>query len=159
MPARLAARRNLPEDHLKAPAELAPDEAPVLPAHRLAYTPRGRLSGMSEEHASQTGLAETVDANLPALRMLCRRFGVRRLDLFGSAATGKFDPARSDLDFLVEFEEPSVGGFAGPYFGLLGALEMLFQRKIDLLTERSLENPYRRRRIEAEKRTLYREPS
>jgi len=37
MPARLAARRNLPEDHLEAGAELAPDEAPVLPAHRVAH--------------------------------------------------------------------------------------------------------------------------
>ena len=100
-----------------------------------------------------------IDANLPALRVLCRRFGVRRLDLFGSAATGRFDPARSDLDFLVEFEEPSTGGFRGPYFGLLEALETLLQRKVDLLTERSLENPYRRRRILAEKRTLYQAPS
>jgi predicted nucleotidyltransferase len=111
---------------------------------------------MSEEPASQTGFAEIVEANLPALTALCRRFGVRRLDVFGSAATGRFDPARSDLDFLVEFEQPSAGGFSGPYFGLLGALETLFQRRIDLLTDRSLENPYRRRRIEAEKRTLYR---
>ena len=114
---------------------------------------------MSEDQASQTGCAEIVDANLPALRALCRRFGVRRLDLFGSAATGRFDPARSDLDFLVEFEKPPTGGFASPYFGLLEALESLFQRRIDLLTERSLENPYRRRRILAEKRTLYRAPS
>ncbi len=114
---------------------------------------------MSQDRASQTGDSKIIDANLPALRALCRRFGVRRLDLFGSAATGRFDPARSDLDFLVEFEKPSIGGFAGPYFGLLQALETLFQRKIDLLTERSLENPYRRRRIEAEKRTLYQAPS
>src|ERR1700675_1208533 len=102
---------------------------------------------MSEARATKTGLAETVERNLPALTELCRRFGVRRRDVFGSAATGRFDPARSDLDFLVEFEEPPAGGFASPYFGLLEALETLFQRKIDLLTERSLENPYRRRRI------------
>jgi len=110
---------------------------------------------MSQEQASQTGCAEIVDANLPALTALCRRFGVRRLDLFGSAATGRFDPARSDLDFLVEFDEQSVGGFAGPYFGLLGALETLFGRPIDLLTEPALVNPYLRRQMESEKRTLY----
>jgi len=38
------------------------------------------------------------------LRALCRRFHVRRLDVFGSAARGDFDPVRSDLDFLVEFD-------------------------------------------------------
>jgi predicted nucleotidyltransferase len=114
---------------------------------------------MSDARATQTGLAEIVERNLPALTELCRRFGVRRLDLFGSAATGRFDPARSDLDFLVEFDPmPPRGGFRGPYFGLLEALETLFARKVDLLTEQSLENPYRRRRIEAEKRTLYQAP-
>jgi predicted nucleotidyltransferase len=113
---------------------------------------------MNENSTTISPCAEIVEANLPALRALCQRFHVHRLDLFGSAATGRFDPAKSDLDFLVEFEEPCTGGFAGPYFGLLEALGTLFQRKIDLLTERSLENPYRRRRIESEKRTLYRAP-
>jgi len=72
---------------------------------------------MSDARATKTGLAEIVERNLPALTELCRRFGVRRLDLFGSAATGHFDPARSDLDFLVEFEAPPAGGFRGPYSG------------------------------------------
>lgn len=100
-------------------------------------------------------VAEIIEAKLPALRELCQRFGVRRLDLFGSAATGRFDPVRSDLDFLVEFEEPPSGGFSSGYFGLLEGLEALFRRKVDLLTEESLENPYRRRRIQAEKINLY----
>jgi len=108
--------------------------------------------------AEPVGYADIVEANLPALRALCRRFGVRRLDLFGSAATGRFDPARSDLDFLVEFDKPPSGGFSGSYFKLLQGLEALFRRKVDLLTEQSLENPYRRRRIEAEKINLYRAP-
>lgn len=101
------------------------------------------------------GCAEIVEANLPALRALCRRFGVRRLDLFGSAATGHFDPARSDLDFLVEFEKPPSGGFSGDYFKFLEALETLFKRKVDLLKETSLVNPYLRRQIESEKRRIY----
>jgi predicted nucleotidyltransferase len=118
-----------------------------------------KFATMNATRATETALAETVERNLPALTELCRRFGVRRLDLFGSAATGRFDPVRSDLDFLVEFETPPTGGFGSPYFGLLEGLETLFQRRIDLLTEQSLENPYRRRRIEAEKRTLYQAPS
>ncbi len=111
---------------------------------------------MSDNPSTKTDCTEIVARCLPALTDLCRQFGVRRLDLFGSATTGRFDPTGSDLDFLVEFEEPPQGGFTGPYFRLLEALEALFGRKVDLLTR--IENPYRRRRIEAEKVTLYRAP-
>src|SRR5437868_4983824 len=45
-----------------------------------------------------------IEQHLPKLRSLCRRFHVRRLELFGSAAREDFDPARSDLDFLVAFD-------------------------------------------------------
>ena len=44
-----------------------------------------------------------IENKRTVLTDLCRRFGVRRLELFGSAATDAFDPSRSDLDFLVEF--------------------------------------------------------
>jgi len=107
---------------------------------------------MTEARASEMSVSAIIRPHLPALAQLCRRFGVRQLDLFGSAATGRFDPAVSDLDFLVEFEPEARGN---SYFGLLAGLERLFQRKIDLLTEPGLENPYLRRRIEAERQTLF----
>jgi predicted nucleotidyltransferase len=107
---------------------------------------------MSGAAASPTATPEALAA-LPAL---CRRFGVRRLALFGSAATGRFDPARSDLDLLVAFEEPPPLGYAAAYFGLHAALEELFGRPVDLVTERpALENPYFRRQVEAERRLLF----
>ena len=87
---------------------------------------------------------------------VCRRHHVQRLDLFGSAATGKgFDPARSDLDFLVTFAPLPAGGYADAYFGLREALEALSGRPVDLVTEAALENPYLRRRIEKERRALF----
>ena len=98
------------------------------------------------------------DAGAAALlSALCRRFHVRRLDQFGSAATGRFDSARSDLDFLVEFEplEPAV--YADTYFGLREGLIALFGRSVDLVTEASLTNPYFRNRVLAERQTLYRD--
>jgi predicted nucleotidyltransferase len=73
---------------------------------------------------------------------LCRSHRVRRLELFGSAADGTFDPARSDLDFLVEFLPLQEGQLAPDYFGLLHDLEDLFHRKIDLVMERAIRNPY-----------------
>ncbi|MBS0640320.1 MAG: nucleotidyltransferase domain-containing protein [Proteobacteria bacterium] len=91
-----------------------------------------------------------------ALRAVCRRFHVRRLDVFGSAATGKgFDPNRSDLDVLVEFETLPSGEYADAYFGLQEALEALSARPVDLITPAALENPYFRQRVEAERRTLF----
>lgn len=90
-----------------------------------------------------------------ALPALCRQFHVRQLDLFGSAADGRFDPARSDLDFLVTFEElPSVS-YARSYFGLLEGLGTLHGRDIDLVTERSIRNPYFRHQVETQRRKVF----
>jgi len=110
---------------------------------------------MSDVPAIDTGCAEIVTRNLPALAALCRQFGVRRLDLFGSAATGRFDTDQSDLDFLVEFEAPARTAYAHAYFGLLAALEKLFGRPVDLLTLASLKNPYLRRRLLTERRLVF----
>lgn len=92
---------------------------------------------------------------LEALSALCRRFKVRRLDLFGSAATGRFDPGRSDLDILVAFDDLPPGAYADAYFGLHAALEDLLGRPVDLLTEPALKNPHLRLRIDAERRPLF----
>lgn len=89
----------------------------------------------------------------PEIAALCRRFRVRRLDLFGSAATGQ---ARedSDLDFLVEFE-PMIEGYADAYFGLLEALQGLFGKPVDLVVISAIRNPYFRRSIEDSRELLY----
>ena len=86
---------------------------------------------------------------------LCRRFRVRRLDLFGSAATGSFDPTSSDVDLLVEFEDLRPGEYADAYFGLLAALEELLGRRVDLLMATAVRNPYLLRSIAATKMGLY----
>ncbi len=110
---------------------------------------------MSDALVIDSGCAEIVTRNLPALSALCRRFGVRRLDLFGSGATGRFDANRSDLDFLVEFDPSTHTGYAHTYFGLLTALEQLFGRPVDLLTLASLKNPYLRNRVLSERQVVF----
>lgn len=77
-----------------------------------------------------------------ALERLCRQFHVRRLELFGSAATGTYRPGESDVDFLVEFEPLPHGEHANTYFGLLFGLEDLFGRPIDLVVASAIKNPY-----------------
>lgn len=92
-----------------------------------------------------------------ALAELCRRFGVRRLDAFGSAARGfDFDPACSDVDFLVEF-----GGSAddlAAFVDFKEALQALLGRPVDLVERQAVEasrNPIRRQRILAEAQPVY----
>lgn len=67
------------------------------------------------------------------IEALCRLHRVRRLELFGSAARDDYDPARSDLDFFVEFADSDWRGSSQRYFGLLHGLEDLLGRRVDLV--------------------------
>ena len=87
-------------------------------------------------------MLEIVAQHRDGVAQLCRRYGVRRLDLFGSAARGEFDPARSDLDFLVVFDKTSGVSPADRYLGLMTDLERLFGRRVDLVEVAAHRNPY-----------------
>jgi uncharacterized protein len=90
------------------------------------------------------------------LRDLCRRFHVRRLDVFGSAARGDFDPARSDLDFLVEFDSGAPEALSlKTYLGLKDALETLFGRKVDLVEPGAMRNPYLKADVERSRQPVF----
>lgn len=86
---------------------------------------------------------------------LCRRFHVRRLELFGSAAMGGFDPERSDLDFLVEFEAEAPVRALDAFFGFKEELEALLGRPVDLVMLGAVRNPYLRASIEASRELVY----
>jgi uncharacterized protein len=86
---------------------------------------------------------------------LCRRYHVRRLELFGSATGGRFNPAQSDVDFLVQFDPLEGRAYLDAYFGLLVALESLFGRHVDLLSNPTIRNPYLRESIEQSRQLIY----
>ena len=90
---------------------------------------------------------------------ICRRFGVKRLEVFGSAARGAdFDPEKSDADFLVEFEPSARKPWMGEYIELQEALEALLGRKVDVVSLTALpemRNRFRRRSIEQDREPLY----
>lgn len=86
---------------------------------------------------------------------LCKRYHVCRLDVFGSAATGSYDPQKSDVDFLVEFQPLPPGQRAEAYFGLLEALQDLLGRPVDLVVARAIRNPYFRQAVERSREVLY----
>lgn len=86
---------------------------------------------------------------------LCQRFGVTRLDVFGSAARGDFDEASSDVDFLVELDPPAAMSRFDAYFGLKEALEELLGRPVDLVVPAALANPYVAEAVERTREPLY----
>ena len=100
-------------------------------------------------------MVKTVEERAEELKRLCVVYGVRRLDLFGSALTDQYDPDRSDLDFLVEFQPAALSAYADAYFGLLEALGRLFGRPVDLVVESAIKNPYFRQSVEQTRTPVY----
>ncbi len=86
---------------------------------------------------------------------LCQSFHVDKLYAFGSSITNTFDPKKSDIDVLVklDIEDPIERGEALLIFW--DNLETLFQRKVDLLTEDSIRNPYLKSSIDRTKKLIY----
>ena len=85
---------------------------------------------------------------------LCRRYDIERLDLFGSAATGAFNPATSDLDFVVDLGQYEEA-VAGRYLDFIAAIDDLFGRSVDMVTVHSIKNPYFREPVEEQRVNLY----
>ncbi|EME69758.1 hypothetical protein H261_12009 [Paramagnetospirillum caucaseum] len=85
-----------------------------------------------------------IDQHRAEIATMCRRYGVRRLEVFGSAARGvDFDPVESDADFLVAFD-PAVSNLSPleQYFGLAEGLAGLLGRPVDLVEAGALRNPF-----------------
>lgn len=91
---------------------------------------------------------------LDEIRELCDRYGVQRLDLFGSAVTDRFDPATSDLDFVVDFVDRSPGSF-DRYLDVAEGLEAILHRGVDLVTDRSITSPAFRGNIDRNRTPVY----
>ena len=116
-----------------------------------------KLSGVSPAVRSQEAAYEVDRFAAPPrakLAALCRKYHIRRLGLFGSAARGELAPG-SDVDLLVEFEPGKAPSFwAEPE--MRAALGELFDgRRVDLVPPQVLENPYRRKSILRDLQILY----
>ena len=100
-------------------------------------------------------MLEVLQSKKEEVAELCRRFHVRRLELFGSAATGTDRRGESDLDLLVEFAEIPSAEYADTYFGFREAMERLCGRGVDLVVASAIRNPYFRESVEQSKTLLY----
>lgn len=97
-----------------------------------------------------------IETNRGRLDEICRRFRVRRLEVFGSAVDGaRFDGEHSDIDFLVEFLPLDSGQHADAYFGLLGELEGMLGHPVDLVMTKAVRNRYFLEGIRSSRTVLY----
>ncbi len=96
-----------------------------------------------------------LDEKRTQIEELCRQFHVRRLDVFGSAIREDFDPDRSDVDFLVEFEAEPDGVTLAQYFDFRDALAELLGRPVDLVMAGAVRNRYIKAAIEATRQLVY----
>ena len=95
-----------------------------------------------------------LDPYLPAIKSLCRDFGVTSLQAFGSVLRPDFR-ADSDIDLLVDFDESTSLNAFQRYFGFKEAMEQLLGRPVDLITLKSLSNPYFIKVLEETSQALY----
>jgi len=87
-------------------------------------------------------MIELIEQHRGEIAEACRRYDVKRLDVFGSAAEGRFDPATSDIDFFYEFDSAGFTGLTDRFFNLQHDLEMLLGVKVDLVSASDAQNPY-----------------
>lgn len=99
-------------------------------------------------------MIQLIADNLDNLIRLCQEHGVRKLEVFGSAATGDFRTESSDIDFLIEFEKDAGMSF-GAMFGFQQAAAELLGREVDLVLNTRFRNPYFQEAVDESRETLY----
>jgi predicted nucleotidyltransferase len=95
-----------------------------------------------------------ISDNIEIIKALCMTHNVKSLFAFGSVCTDNFDD-KSDIDLLISFEPMEYGDYADTYFNLADKFENLFRRPVDLITEKSLSNPFFIDSINQTKTLLY----
>jgi len=86
-------------------------------------------------------MQELLKPHLFDIQEVCKKRYVRNLFLFGSILTNRFSD-KSDIDFLVDFEVLPIEDYADNYFDLCADLEQILGRRVDIVTMRSVKNPY-----------------
>ena len=95
-----------------------------------------------------------VSDRIEELKRLCSIYSVKSMYVFGSVCTDKFND-NSDIDILISFDNLPIETYTDNYFELHYKLQDLFGRKIDLLTDKSLSNPYFIKGLEQTKQLIY----
>jgi predicted nucleotidyltransferase len=100
-------------------------------------------------------MVAVLENKFDAIEALCRRYGVVRLFVFGSALRDDFREGESDVDLLVEFGPMDPFALVDVYFGLLNALRGLLGSKVDLVMSDAIKNRYIAAEVDRTKQILY----
>lgn len=97
-----------------------------------------------------------IEINIKRILELCKIYKVKSLYVFGSILTSRFS-ADSDVDLLVKFNKENIplAEYADNYFDFQFAIEELLQRKVDLVCEDAIKNPYFRQEVDSKKALIY----
>lgn len=99
-----------------------------------------------------------IELNIAKIRTLCQKYRVRKLYVFGSILTDRFND-NSDVDFSVDFDSESINkeklDWADVFFGLIHDLERILGRKVDMVTESSIRNHIFRQELDNTKKLIY----
>ena len=95
-----------------------------------------------------------LENNISQIVALCRKHKVSKLFAFGSILTNRFND-ESDVDLLVSFNKSEVTDYFDNYFDFKYSLQDLFGRKVDLVEEQSIKNPYFRKSVDSTKQLIY----
>jgi len=98
---------------------------------------------------------KALEAHREQIAAACARYGVLRLDVFGSAVLGTFRPGKSDIDFLVEFGPIDLHARVDAYFGLLEDLRRLLGTEVDLVMVDALKNRYIAAAVDRTRQAIY----
>jgi hypothetical protein len=100
-------------------------------------------------------MVASIENKREAIVALCLKYGVVRLDVFGSVLRDDYEPGRSDVDLLVDFEPRDLYALAEAYFDMLDELRELLGGPVDLVMSGAIKNPYILADIERSKQVLY----
>lgn len=95
-----------------------------------------------------------IENNIQKIKYLCKKHKVHKLFVFGSILTNHFND-NSDIDFIVNFNKAEVEDYFDNYFDFKYSLQDLLDRKIDLLEEDTIRNPYLKKDVDATKILIY----
>jgi|SRR5205085_4396003 len=92
--------------------------------------------------------------NLSEVERIMRTHHVERAYAFGSVCTDKFTD-KSDVDFIIKFNDDYFDDYADNFLNLEDSLKALLKREVDVITERTLRNPYFIKEVEKTKTKIY----
>lgn len=96
----------------------------------------------------------TLDELRKEIPSLCEKHRIAYVDAFGSIARSE-QTEDSDIDLIIEFLEPRRERISTRFFGFLHDLEDRFHHKVDLVTEKSIRNPFLKQKINQDRIRIY----